>query len=98
MLLFVSSIKLISEVALMALAAQWLLGVLAGRKREGNLFYSLLQVVTKPVVRGVRVITPPMVLDRHVPLAAFVLLSMVWVFVTLAKIDLCLRIGVQSCQ
>lgn len=98
MLLFVSSVKLVAEIALLALAGQFLLGLLAGAKREGNLFYRLLQVLTGPFVRGVRLITPRVVLDRHIPLAAFVLLAMVWVIVTIVKINLCLQIGVEHCR
>jgi hypothetical protein len=98
MLLFVSSVKLIAEIALMALAGQFLLGVLAGQKRESNFFYKLLQVLTGPFVKGVRLITPRVVIDRHIPLAAFVLLSMVWVISTIVKVNLCLQIGVEQCR
>ncbi|SRR3990167_9042052 len=98
MLLFVSAVKLIAEIALMALAGQFLLGVLAGQKREGNFFYKLLQVLTGPFVKGMRLITPKVVIDRHIPLAAFVLLSTVWVFSTIVKINLCLQIGVEQCR
>lgn len=98
MLLFVSSVKLVVEIALMALAGQFLLGLMAGHKRESNYFYRLLQVLTGPFVKGMRLITPRIVIDRHIPLAAFVLLSMVWVFSTLVKINLCLQIGVEQCR
>lgn len=98
MLLLVSSVKLIAEIALMALAGQFLLGVLAGQKRESNFFYKLLQVLTGPFVKGVRLITPRVVIDRHIPLAAFVLLSMVWVITTIVKVNLCLQIGVEQCR
>jgi hypothetical protein len=98
MLLLVTSIKLIAEIALMALAGQFLLGLLAGAKREKNFFYRLLQVLTNPFVRGMRLITPRAVIDRHIPLAAFVLLAMVWVIATLTKINLCLQIGVEQCR
>ena len=98
MLLVVSAIKLVAEIALMAFAGQWVLGLLAGAKRETNFFYQTLAVLTKPFVRGVRLISPKMVLDRHVPLAAFVLLSMVWVAVTMVRISICLEIGVESCR
>ena len=54
MLLLVSSVKLVAEIALLAFAGQWLLGLLAGKKREQNLFYKLLQVVTGPFVKGAR--------------------------------------------
>lgn len=98
MLLFVSSVKLIAEIALLALAGQFLLGLLAGQKRDTNFFYRLLQTVTGPFVKGVRRVTPRVVLDRHIPLAAFVLLAMVWVVATITKINLCLQIGVEQCQ
>lgn len=98
MLLIVSSVKLVAEIALMAFAGQWLLGLLAGPRRDANLFYRLLGVLTQPFVRGMRFITPRVVLDRHIPLAAFVVLAMVWIAVTLMKIQLCMQIGVQSCQ
>jgi len=98
MLFAVSVLKLVAEIALMALAGQWLVGLLAGSKRDSNLFYQVLQILTKPFVKGVRAITPRVVIDRHVPLAAFVLLAMVWVVSTIAKINICLQIGVEACQ
>lgn len=98
MLLFVSSVKLVVEIALLALAGQFLLGLLAGAKRETNFFYRLLQVLTGPFVKGMRLITPRVVIDRHVPLAAFVLLAMVWFIATITKINLCLEIGVEQCR
>lgn len=98
MLLFVSAVKLVAEIALMALAGQLLLGLLAGQKRDTNIFYQLLQVMTKPFVKGMRLVTPKVVIDRHIPLAAFVALAMVWVVVTITKINLCLQIGVEQCR
>lgn len=98
MLLLTSSLKLIAEIALLAMAGQWLLGLLAGAKREGNFFYQLLAVLTRPFVRLTRAISPRVVLDRHIPLAAFLLLLSVWLVVTVVKINLCLQIGVNQCQ
>jgi hypothetical protein len=98
MLLVVSAIKLVAEVALMALVGQWLLGLLAGSKRETNFFYQTLSVLTKPFVKGMRLITPRVVIDRHVPVATFLLLVMVWVIATISKISLCLETGVQTCR
>jgi len=98
MLLFVSSVKLVAEIALMAFAGQWLLGLLAGPKRDSNLFYQLLQVLTRPFTALVRAVTPRVVIDRHIPLAAFSMLLMVWLMATLAKIEVCVRIGVEACK
>lgn len=98
MLLLISSVKLIAEIALLSLLGQWILGLLAGQKREQNLFYQVLQVLTRPFVRATRFITPRFVLERHLPLVAFLLLGFVWIAVTVAKINHCLTIGVHLCQ
>jgi len=98
MLLLVSICKLVAEIALLALAGQWLLGLLAGAKREQNLFYQLLQMATRPFIYVARRITPKVVIDRHVPLVAFLLLSFAWVVSTWTKINICLQIGVEQCQ
>lgn len=98
MLLVVTSVKLLAEIALLALAGRWLLGLLAGAKRDGNLFYQVLSIVTRPVERLTRLISPRVVLDRHIPLAAGLLLLSVWVVVTLMKIQICAEIGVAQCQ
>lgn len=98
MLLFVSSVKLVAEIALMALAGQFVLGLLAGGKRDDNFFYQLFQVLTKPFVKGVRLLTPRVVLDRHIPLATAVLLAMLWLVVTLVRVNLCLQIGIEQCR
>jgi hypothetical protein len=97
-LLLVNILKLLAEIALMALLGQWVLGLLAGAKRDQNLFYQLFQVVTKPLVTGVRWITPRVVIDRHLPLVAFLILTFVWLVATITKIDICVRIGVHLCK
>ena len=98
MLLLATSIKLVAEIALLSLAGQWLLGLLAGAKREKNFFYQLLAVVTGPFVRGARWLAPRVVLDRHIPLVAFLMLGFVWLFATIFKVQICLEIGVQACR
>lgn len=98
MLLLITSVKLIAEIALLSLLGQWILGLLAGQKRDQNLFYQVLQVLTRPFVRLTRFITPSFVLERHLPLVAFLLLGFLWIAVTIAKINHCLKIGVQLCQ
>jgi hypothetical protein len=97
-LLFVEVVKLLAEIALLCLAGQWVLGLLAGKRREENLFYQLFQVLTRPVLRGARLLSPRVVLDQHLPLVAFLLLFFVWLAATLAKIDICVRIGVHLCK
>ncbi|MFN5049273.1 hypothetical protein [Roseateles sp.] len=98
MLLLTSALKLIAEIALLAMVGQWLLGLLAGARREQNFFYQLLAILTRPFTRLTRLISPRVVLDRHIPLATFLLLLSLWLVVTVTKISLCLQIGVAQCQ
>lgn len=98
MLLFVEILKLLAEVALLSLAGQWVLGLLAGKRRDENLFYQLFGVLTRPLIAGARLISPRVVLDQHLPLVAFLLLSFVWIAATFTKIDICVRIGVHLCK
>lgn len=97
-LFLVEVLKMLAEIALLALAGQWVLGLLAGAQRERNVFYQVFQIVTRPIVTGVRFITPRVVIDRHVPLVAFLLLTFVWIVVTITKIDMCVRMGVHLCK
>ena len=89
MLLLVSSLKLIAEIALFGLLGRWLLGLLAGAKREQNLFYQALSMLTNPFTGLVRRITPALVVDRHIPLVTFILLFWVWFFALSEKVQLC---------
>jgi hypothetical protein len=98
LLLVAETFKLLAEIALLCLAGQWVLGLMAGRRRDENLFYQLFQVLTRPLIRGARLISPRVVLDQHLPLVAFLVLTFVWIAATLAKIDICVRIGVHLCK
>jgi hypothetical protein len=99
MLLFLSIVKLVCEIALMALFGQWILGLLAGAKREQNLFYQILAQVGRPFVLLARFITPrSIVVERHVPLVAFLVLAFTWILVTALRIQHCLQIGVELCK
>lgn len=98
MLLLASAIKLVCEIALMAMAGQWLLGLLAGARREQNFAWRLLKVLTDPFVRGARLIAPRVVLDRHLPLVAFLVLAFAWIAATSWRISMCLEIGVAACR
>jgi hypothetical protein len=98
MLALASIIKLIAEIALMALVGQWVLGLLAGAKREQNFFYQILQIIGRPFVSAARLLTPRLVLDRHVPLVAFLMLLFIWLGATIYKIQTCIQIGVELCK
>lgn len=98
MLTLISLTKLIAEIAWLALLGQWVLGLLVGPRKNQNLFYQLLQQVGSPFVGLARRVTPRVVLERHQPLVAFLLLSLLWLAATAAKIQHCLAIGVQLCR
>ncbi len=98
MLLFVLAVKLVAEIALLAFAGQFVLSVLAGAKRETNFFYRVMDVLTKPFVRVMRAVTPKAIIDRHVPVAAFVALLSIWFIATIAKINVCMQVGMELCK
>jgi cytochrome b561 len=93
-----SLLQLLLYIPLLALLGQGVLYVLAGHRREGNFFYQLLQMVSKPFTAVVRKCTPARVADSHVPVVTFFLLLIVYAVITFEKIDLCLRIGVEQCR
>lgn len=98
MLLFLTAIKLICEVALLAFLGRGLLYVLAGASRQSNFFYQLLSVLTKPFTAVMRRLTPKLVADQHVPIAAFLLLLVVWAVVTFEKVKYCVGVNMVGCQ
>ena len=98
MLFLVTAIKLVTEIALMVLLGQFVLGLLAGAGRDRNVFYRLLQAAGRPFVTATRFVAPRAVLDRHVPVAAFFLLAGLWICVTLVKVQVCVQIGMEACR
>jgi uncharacterized protein YggT (Ycf19 family) len=88
-ILLVSVLRTLVEVAGFALLGQGALAVLAGKYREQNAFYRVLRIVTRPVVRAVRFITPRFIIDAHVPMLAFFLLFWLWIVLALVKRHLC---------
>lgn len=98
MLTLILAVKLVTEIALMALFGQWVLGLLAGQRKDNNLFYQVLQLIGRPFVRLASFVSPSFVLERHHPLVAFLLLGLVWFLAVAAKVSHCVKIGVQLCQ
>jgi hypothetical protein len=83
---------------LLALVGQGVLYVLAGERREGNFFYGLLKVITKPFTWVARKLTPRKVADQHVPFVAFFLLLVIYGVVTLEKISYCINAQMVGCK
>ena len=88
-LLALSILRALVEVALLTLLGQGLLALLAGGRRDTNPIYMLFRVVTRPVLRIVRFITPKLILDRHLPVVAFFVLFWVWILLAYAKRVIC---------
>jgi len=70
-LLLVQTLVLVAGLALLG---QGLVGVFNWPRRRQNLVYRLFEVIASPVVKLVRLITPKIVLDQHIPIAAFMVL------------------------
>ena len=81
-------LKAMNEVALMALISQGALYLLAGAKRDGNFVYFILKTITMPVMKFARLITPRIVLDRHIGWVALFLLLVAEILLIAAKITL----------
>jgi hypothetical protein len=97
-LTFLTLAQLMLYIPLLALLGQGLLFVLAGPRHDTNFFYQLLKLLSKPFTALVRRLTPAKVADHHVPIVTFLLLTIVYVVVTLERISLCMRIGVELCR
>ena len=98
MLLAIVILKSLIELSLMFLVGRFLLGLLAGAKRQGNVFWQLRDVASKPSLWLTRRVSPKLILDQHIPLAAVSWLIIAWVLVVMAKIDICLQVGAAACQ
>lgn len=88
-LLVVSILRALVEVAGFSLLGQGAVALLSGKYREQNIFYKLFQIVTRPVIKAVRFVTPRVILDAHVPFLAFFILFWLWIALAFAKRYLC---------
>lgn len=81
--------KLLIKIALLSLM---------GQGEAGNPVYRLFQVISQPWVRAVRWVRPRVMFDRHMPLMAAFLMLMLWAVATVAKVNICMPIGVALCK
>ena len=86
-------------VAALALLGQAMVGAFNWAKRRDNLLYRLFELVARPVVKLVRLISPKVVLDRHVPVAAFALLLILYFWLGFEHRDSCkAQVNQPSCE
>lgn len=98
MLQVLNAAQLLLYIGLLALLGQGLLFILAGQKRETNLFYQLFQVLNRPWMALARLISPARVDPRHHGWVAFFVTAVLYVAVTLAKIEHCISAGMEGCR
>lgn len=98
MLLTVVILKSLVELSLMFIVGRFILGLLAGAKRQTNVFWQLLDVAAKPSLWVTRKLSPKLILDQHIPLATASWLLVAWVLLVKLKIDMCMQLGAASCQ
>jgi len=58
----------------------------------------MLRIIGRPFVSAARWIAPKIVLERHLPLVAFLCLLFVWLAATWMKIQTCLQMGMALCK
>lgn len=98
MLLSVVIAKSLIELSLMFIMGRFVLGWLAGARSQSNVFWQMLDIAARPALWLTRRLSPKLILDRHMALAAASWLSVAWVFVFKLKIDLCLALGASACR
>jgi hypothetical protein len=94
-LFLISIVRVLVEVAGFTLLGQGVLAVMAGKSRDTNAVYRLMQTISSPAVRLVRFITPRAIIDRHIPLVTFFLLFWLWIGLAFAKRYVCFTQGLQ---
>jgi hypothetical protein len=93
--------QLILAIPLFALIGQGATHVLArmmGQPPQRNFIYRLFEIVASPVVKPCRWITPKFIPDRHLPLVAFSLLAVGYVWTMLAVASACMGAGLPISQ
>jgi hypothetical protein len=78
------------QVALYLFVGRAAMFVLAGARREQNFIYQLFRKGTDFLVKAVRFVTPRIVIDKHIPFVAFLLLVWIGLMLIYAKRSICL--------
>jgi len=94
-LLLLSVVRALVEITGCFMIGQGMLALLAGKSRQQNFVYQLFRIVTTPVIKATRFITPRFVRDEHIPVAAFLLLAWLWIGLAIAKRYVCFTHGLE---
>jgi hypothetical protein len=96
-LLLVVILKALAELAFLFLLGRGLLYILAGRRRAGNMFYQVFCIVTDPILRAARWVTPRIIIDRHIPFVAVVLVAWIWIAIVIWALPTMCSSGKYDC-
>ena len=84
-LLILGVLRALVEVSMLFLLGQGLLALLAGSRRHDNIMYKLFVIVTAPVLKAMRKVTPRQIIDKHMPYIAFAVLFWLWIALAYLK-------------
>jgi uncharacterized protein YggT (Ycf19 family) len=86
-------------IAGLSLFAQFVVGIFNWGRRHDNFVYQLFSILTKPVVGLVRMVTPRVIIDQHVPAVAFLVLLISYFAVGLWHRDVCMEnVAASGCE
>lgn len=88
-----SAVRVLVEVAGYALLGQGVLAIFAGKSRDTNIVYRLMQTVSMPAVKAIRIVMPRFIIDKHIPFITFFVLFWLWIGLALAKRYVCAMQG-----
>lgn len=77
-------------IALAAMLGQAIVGALSWGRRQDNFVYQLFSILTRPVTRVVRLITPRLIVDQHIPALSFLVLVIGLFFISNWHRDVCM--------
>lgn len=97
-LFVIKAIKALVELGALFLLGQGMLYLLAGAKREQNFAYQLFKVLTNPITKVTRWVTPKAIVDRHIPAAAFFFLFWIWIATIFALGNACAGLDHPACK
>jgi hypothetical protein len=94
-IIMIGMLRSIIEVAGLVLLVRGLMWLFGSRVGSGNFVYDMFTIAATPLTRVTRYIMPRSVVDRYIPVIAFLLVLAIWVGLAGAQQALCIRRAVQ---
>lgn len=102
MLAVAMALKLMAEIGILSILGRGLLRVwllrLHPSAMQNNFFLQVLDWLCKPWLLLARMVSPRFVLTQHLGWVAALLLALLWLLATGAKIALCVQVGLEVCR